>query len=100
MWSPWTHSVNLNGPVPTGLRTGSDDSTAFLLTIQVAARLVSNGPKGVLRWKTVRVGLATSMLSRAAYWTAWGLAVLGSLMRSNEYLTSSAVNFSPLWNVT
>ena len=41
MWSPCTHSTNLNGPVPTGLRAGSPLSIAFLLTIwPLVARFV------------------------------------------------------------
>jgi 2-methylcitrate dehydratase PrpD len=70
------------------------------LTIHVAARLVRIGPKGRARWKSARVGLATSTAARAANWAAAGLAAFGSLIRSKEYFTSSAVNFSPLWNVT
>src|SRR5215467_10503910 len=64
MWSPVTQSVNLKGPVPTGLRTGSLDSTALRLTIQVAARFVRMGPKGRLRWKMARVGLERGKLNR------------------------------------
>src|ERR1700730_9993165 len=92
-WSPWTHSTNSNGPVLTGLRAGSAASPALRLTIHVAARLVKNGPNEFFRWKIARVGLATSTLSSAVYWTATGLAVLGSVMRSNEYLASSAGDF-------
>ena len=41
MWSPCTHSTNVNGPVPTGLRAGSPLSIAFLLTIwPLVARFV------------------------------------------------------------
>ena len=63
MWSPCTHSTNLKGPVPTGLRAGSAASTAFWFTISpLFARFDRNGPNGDFRWKTAWVGDATSTL--------------------------------------
>ena len=51
MWSSFTHSTNLNGPVPTGKSLGSFSLIAFSLTISLACdRLARNEPKGLFRW--------------------------------------------------
>jgi hypothetical protein len=99
-WSPWIHSTNENGPVPTGMRAESPASIAFLLTIQPSLiTLMRNGPNEYLRWKTTWVGLVTSTDSIESNSAADVAAVAGSRIRSKVYLTSSAVNFSPLWKV-
>src|SRR5580704_15818573 len=98
MWSPCTHSTKEKGPVPTGLRAGSPPSIALRFTISpLVARLVRNGPKGDLRWKTATCGSVSSTDAICEYSPAYALAVLGSRIRSNVYLTSDEVNFSPLW---
>src|SRR3990172_10597223 len=99
MWSSFTHSTNLKGPVPTGFSLGSADSIAFLFTTsRTAARDGISPPQLALVMMRTFVGLTTSTPSVGARKTAFAAPSFLSKRRSKVYLTSAAENLSPLWN--
>ena len=99
-WSSFTHSTNLNGPVPMGKSFGSFSARAFSLTTSVAdASMANSGPNGRARWKRAWYCPTASTPSTGEKNTRIGSLFLVSRMRANVKATSLAVNGSPLWKV-
>src|SRR3989440_422648 len=105
-WSRF-HSTNFQGPVPTGALPPKASSPTFSVCLfgtmlKYTSRSSSSG-KGlsVTMWivsgSTIRTSFTARMLP---YCGDFFFSLPGSVTRSKENFTSSAVSGSPLWNFT
>src|SRR3989441_1267555 len=105
-WSRF-HSTNFHGPVATAAvvpnASSPTFSRCFLGTMGKKTSRSSSSGNGlsVTRWIVSASTMRTSLMARMLpYWGDFFFSLPGSVTRSNENFTSSAVIVSPLWNFT
>src|SRR5882672_1414065 len=100
-----THSLNLNGPVPTGFRPKSSPNLAAAVG-ETGERFEDETLFRKLMCGRLKLTLTvdSSITSDLSYGPSCPMAdsdfVFGSAIRSNENLTAAALNGVPSWNVT
>ncbi len=118
MTSSWAQDSNTHGPVPTGASENcapfcsiSSRGTMCAAGIAMSRRNGANGCSSVIStvvgFRTLSPDSESASPAIMASEPAMklktqvrGLWLSGLSARSNEYLTSAAVNALPLWNVT
>src|SRR3990167_5444283 len=104
MWSPRTHSTNLNGPVPTGWRVRSFPhfwwAAGLTRAVALWARLFRKKAKGTFRVKRTVDSSTTSTDLMMGVWRLALRGFSGPRKRSKLYFTASALNGVPSWNLT
>src|SRR5579885_241718 len=106
-WTRGTHSTNLNGPVPTGLRANPlfpsfrTAAGETMLSNHGLLRFVRAAANGSVQFTRTVYGSITSvdLYGPRKSIAPWDPS-LGSMMVSNVNLTASAVNGVPSWNFT
>src|SRR5260370_22705268 len=100
-WSPWTHSTNLNGPVPLALVLASGPSMMFLSTMFRRSKKSNTSGRACSEFRMmVFLSGVSNELNQLLWLTNAPAPTLGSRTRRKLYLTSSLVNSRPPWKVT